>query len=129
MLDTLEIWATLPVMKRAAQLPNPELPSAVATRAIRRRLEISQQELARRAGVERVEIIAVEKGRNRATSARVSNGLARGFGLSTEMMELVLRGDVSAQQAIGAMCAAGLVDVPLPTDKNGGLDAAPSAAA
>lgn len=74
-------------------------PSAAATKALRLGLGLTQEQLAERAGLERVEVVNVERGRNQATSARVRDGLARGLGLEPVVMEQVLRGELSIDEA------------------------------
>lgn len=64
--------------------------SAARVRAIRVSLGLTQQQLADRAGLARLEIVNVETGRNQMTSHRIRIGLARGLGLSLEQLELQL---------------------------------------
>lgn len=46
----------------------------------------TQDELAERAGLDRVEVNAVERGRNKGTSSRIRDGLARAFGVPSSMI-------------------------------------------
>lgn len=78
-------------MSKPVSLP----PSASVVQTLRKARGWSQQALAERAGVQRVEILAVEKGRNKATSARMRDGLARAFELDPEKLSLVLSGEVA----------------------------------
>jgi transcriptional regulator with XRE-family HTH domain len=71
---------------------DPNRPSAKALRALRAGLGVSQAQVAERAGLQRVEVVNLESGRNQATSARVQRGLARAFGLSAEEIAEVLSG-------------------------------------
>lgn len=75
-------------------------PSAVVVRELRSALKLSQAALAERANVDRVEIIAVEKGRNKATSDRMRDGLARAFGLRIEDLRRALQGEMSPAELL-----------------------------
>ena len=59
----------------------PTVDVAEWVRQERERRGWTPQELADRAGLDRVEVNAVERGRNKATSARIRDGLARAFGV------------------------------------------------
>lgn len=61
--------------------------------ALRKRLGLTQAEVAERAGLRRDEVTKVETGANKATSARVRDGLAQAFGLSVDELVRYLEGD------------------------------------
>lgn len=60
--------------------------------ALRKRLGLTQAQVAERAGLRRDEVTKVESGANKATSARVRDGLARAFGLSVDELVSYLDG-------------------------------------
>lgn len=64
--------------------------TAGRVRTLRLSLGLTQQQLADRAGLARLEIVNIETGRNQMTSHRIRVGLARGLGLSLEQLELQL---------------------------------------
>lgn len=68
--------------------------------AIRSALGLSQAQLAKRAELDRIEILNVEKGRNKASSARIRDGLARGFGLSIEETSAGLDGHLTPEDIL-----------------------------
>lgn len=81
-------------------MTNPERPSAVAVRTLRLGLDLTQQQVADLAGVDRLEILSMEKGRLIGSSARMRDGLAKAFGLSHEDMSAALDGSLSAADAL-----------------------------
>lgn len=74
------------------KITGPDAPSAKLLTTLRAALGLTQARLADLAHVDRIEIIAVEKGRNKASSARMRDGLARAFGLSASVMSKGLEG-------------------------------------
>lgn len=78
----------------------PDLGVGDVVRALRTTSGMTQQRLADLAGVGRIEVIAVEKGRNKATSIRMRDGLARAFGLTREDMSLVLEKKITVNDAL-----------------------------
>jgi DNA-binding XRE family transcriptional regulator len=77
-----------------------QLPSAAVVQALRAALSLTQKRLAALAGVNRVEIIAVEKGRNRASSVRMRDGLATAFHLTGEEMTQALTGAITVKEVL-----------------------------
>ena len=69
-------------------------------RALRVALKLTQEQLADRSGLERVEISNLESGRNQATSTRILKGLARGFELSLQDMSDVIDGELTVDEAV-----------------------------
>lgn len=69
-------------------------------KALRSRFKISQDSLARRCGLARVEITKLETGRNKATSFEIRASLARGFGLQTDDMSGYLSGKISLDEIV-----------------------------
>jgi transcriptional regulator with XRE-family HTH domain len=65
----------------AVQQTNHDLPSARWLRAVRGALGWTQEHMANRSGLQRIEVLNVEKGRNKASSARIRVALARGLGV------------------------------------------------
>ena len=59
-------------------------------------LDLSQEQLATRAGLRREKVCKVEKGRDKASTRATFAALARGFGCSVEDLEDVLSGRVEA---------------------------------
>ncbi len=57
-------------------------------------LDLSQEQLAARAGLRREKVCKVEKGRDKASTRATFAALARGFGCTTEDLEDVLSGRV-----------------------------------
>lgn len=69
-------------------------------RELRQSLGLSQSSLADAGGLKRVEVVHVENGDNKASSARMRRGLAIGLGLSREDMDALLDGNMSVAQAL-----------------------------
>lgn len=69
-------------------------------RALRVALKLTQEQLADRGELERVEISNLESGRNQATSTRILKGLAKGFELSLQDMADVIDGALSVDEAV-----------------------------
>ena len=67
--------------------------------ALRNKWQITQAELAARAGLPATTVCAIERGRNLATSGDTQAALARGFGLTLEDMRAVLGGVLDASDA------------------------------
>lgn len=67
--------------------------------ALRNRWQITQAELAARAGLPASTVCAIERGRNLATSGDSQAALARGFGLTLEDMRAVLAGTLDNADA------------------------------
>lgn len=68
-------------------------------RELRKALGLTQQELADRAGLERVEVVNLESGRNKATALRILRGLAKGFALSLQDMADFIDGSLTTEEA------------------------------
>lgn len=68
-------------------------------RKLRTELGLSQEALAEKAGLLREEVSNVETGRNKASSARIRDGLARGFGLSLEDFKELVEGQLTVSRA------------------------------
>ena len=64
-------------------------------RALRKKIDITQEELARRAGMQRVDVVRIERGHVKATKADTRRALARGFGVPFEAFDDYLRGERS----------------------------------
>lgn len=71
-------------------------------RGLRKALGMTQETLADRSALERVEISNLESGRNQATSVRIFRGLARGFGLDLQQAADLLDGVLSVEAAAAA---------------------------
>jgi transcriptional regulator with XRE-family HTH domain len=84
-------------------VPNPTVADVVLQ--LRERLGLTQSELAKRAGLDRVEIAKLEMGANKATTERMRAALAQGFGLSREVLANVLEGRISVDEAVAAPSA------------------------
>lgn len=82
-------------------------------RGLRNALGLTQEKLAERAGLERIEVVNVESGRNQATSIRILKGLAQGFGLSLEDAMAFIDGELTVEQAAEAVARRGHAQ-PLP---------------
>ena len=68
-------------------------------RALRTRLGLTQEGVAERGGgIDRTEVVAVETGRNKATTVRIRGALARGLGLSIEQLGAFLSGDLGIDE-------------------------------
>lgn len=87
-------------MGRGMVVADVDCPSARAVRALRADAGLTQKALADRAGVDRIEIIGLEKGRNKGKSARMRDALARAFGLTHEDMTATLTGELAIAEAI-----------------------------
>lgn len=85
--------------------PNDKSPVAVRVRALRTKLGWSQEELALRAAVHRVNIVRVETGSNKLSSYAMRAALARGFGLTLEDVNAFLAGRLSIKQALSRRAA------------------------
>jgi transcriptional regulator with XRE-family HTH domain len=68
-------------------------------RALRKELDLTQEQLADRGDLERVEVVNLESGRNQATSIRILKGLARGFRLTLQDAMDLIDGKLSVQEA------------------------------
>lgn len=62
--------------------------------ALRKRLKLTQEQLAERCGLTRVEIAKLETGKNKARSARFLAALARGCGVPQEALDAYLLGEL-----------------------------------
>lgn len=71
---------------------------------LRKLLGLTQEGLAARAGLRRVEVSKVESGANQARSFAMRSALARGFGVSIEQMAELLDGEVDADSLL-PLCA------------------------
>ena len=68
-------------------------------RSLRQALGLTQEKLADASGLARDEVCRLETGWNRATSGRVRQGLARGFGLTLEDTFAFVEGRLSVVAA------------------------------
>lgn len=68
-------------------------------RALRKGVGLTQEQVALAGGVERVEIVAVETGKNKATSGRMQAALAKAFLMSEAEVRQLLSGDLGAEPA------------------------------
>jgi transcriptional regulator with XRE-family HTH domain len=91
--------------RRGSDAPNRNAPSARAIHRLRIALGLTQQDLADRAGLTRVLIVKVERGRNKATSERVCAGFARAFATDSQEMEGILRGTVDVKVLLAKLFA------------------------
>ena len=69
-------------------------------RALRKGTGQTQEQLADAGGLERVEVVNVESGRNQLTSVRVLRGLALGFGISVDDMIALVDGTLPVEDAL-----------------------------
>jgi transcriptional regulator with XRE-family HTH domain len=70
-------------------------------REMRKALGLTQEGLAKAAGLNRIEIMKVERGTNKASSHRMRCALASGFGLSREDSDDLLEGRITVRTALG----------------------------
>lgn len=77
-----------------------DTPYAQRLRALRSCFGWSQETLAERAGVARIEVLRAEGGRNRLSSFKMRAGLAKAFGLSVEHFAAYLDGELSYDSAV-----------------------------
>ena len=70
-------------------------------RALRKKIGITQEALAAKGGLDRVEVSNLESGRNQATSVRILRGLAIGFGLSLQDTADFIDGQLDVETALG----------------------------
>jgi transcriptional regulator with XRE-family HTH domain len=70
-------------------------------RALRKTLGLTQEQLADAGELDRTEVTRVENGYNQATSGRIREKLARGFGLSLENTYAFLDGKIDVEAALG----------------------------
>lgn len=75
--------------------------SASRVKSLRLKLGLTQEQLAEPTRLDRSEISQIEIGRNHATSARIRQELAAGFGLSLEVTFLFLDGAIDVETAAG----------------------------
>lgn len=68
-------------------------------KALRKELGLTQEALAERGGLERVEVSNLESGRNQATSVRILRGLAKAFALSLQDAAEFVDGTLSVEEA------------------------------
>jgi DNA-binding XRE family transcriptional regulator len=76
-------------------------------KALRKSLNLTQEVLAERGGLERVEVSNLESGRNQATSVRILRGLAKGFGLELQDALDFVDGTLSVDAAAAKTVRAG----------------------
>ena len=76
-------------------------------KALRKALGLTQDALADRGGLERVEISNLESGRNQATSVRILKGLAKGLGLDLQATSDFVDGLLSVEDAVAKIQSAG----------------------
>jgi transcriptional regulator with XRE-family HTH domain len=67
-------------------------------KALRKRLGLTQDDVAK-GGLRRTEVTDVEKGRNKATSDRVVSALARGFGVSADVVKALRDNMIDVERA------------------------------
>lgn len=76
-------------------------------RALREALGLTQGELAERSGFpSHVYVTRVERGMNRASSYKMREALAKGFGLSMLQLDQLLAGDLTVAKAVRASSVA-----------------------
>lgn len=78
-----------------------EVGSRVA--ALRKAVGLSQENLARRGGIDRVRLVHLEANRNKGSSHAMRLALARAFGLEATMLDAYLDG-ASSLRATVALC-------------------------
>jgi transcriptional regulator with XRE-family HTH domain len=69
-------------------------------KALRKRLALTQEAMAERGGLGRVEVVRVEGGHNDATSYRLRAGLARAAELGVEDLSAYLDGEIELEDAM-----------------------------
>lgn len=69
-------------------------------RALREYLKLTQDEVAERAGVKRVEVVHTDSGRNQLTTSRMQEAIARGLGLPPDWFMLYARGAITLAQVL-----------------------------
>lgn len=98
----------------------PRKPASVATtlpanfKRLRELVGLTQEELGRRAGLNRVEVLAIEKGKNKLTSARMLDSLARGLGTQPDVIRALRDGTMSPEEVAEAI-STGAAPVPTAT--------------
>ena len=86
-------------------------------RALRWRLGWTQEDLAERAAIARVEVSNLESGRNQARSARIHASLASAFRVPVELISVGLAGGPGEKgEQIDAVIAATTLEVPARRD-------------
>jgi transcriptional regulator with XRE-family HTH domain len=71
-----------------------------AIREVRRRLKLTQEQVADRGGLSRTEVVKVESGANKASTYAMRAGLAMGLGLSIGDLSDLLDGYIKVQEAV-----------------------------
>ena len=89
--------AKVHVAQRHRRVVNSHMATDSRAAALRKRLGLTQAQVAERAGLRRDEVTKVEGGANKATSARVRDGLARAYGLSVDELLGYLDGAVELE--------------------------------
>lgn len=77
-------------------------------------LGLTQQHLASAAGIARIEVVAIESGRNKCGSARIHASLAQGFGISLDDVVALLDGSASTDHLVAASSRCGVHQAPTP---------------
>jgi transcriptional regulator with XRE-family HTH domain len=74
-------------------------------RALRKRVDLTQAQVAERAGLDRVEVSQIEGGKNSCGSWRVRAGLARAFGVRVDTVADYLDGAIGLQDVLDRRAA------------------------
>lgn len=69
---------------------------------LRKSAKLTQQALADASGLTRLEVLALERGKNKGTSHRVHLGLARAYGVTVETFDAYLDGEIDLPSIIEA---------------------------
>jgi transcriptional regulator with XRE-family HTH domain len=69
-------------------------------REMRHELGLSQEQLAVKMGINRLYVLRLENGMNKATSHAMRKALAKGFDLDIDVLERLLRGDLTVKTAM-----------------------------
>lgn len=73
--------------------------SGAQVRALRELLQLTQEQVAERAGIERTVVVKVEAGVNKLSSFNARTAMARGLGLTIEQLTDLISGDLTPSVA------------------------------
>lgn len=91
----------MPLATRLAECTNSHMPVSDRVKVLRKRLGLSQAQVADRGDFRRDYVTKVETGKNLLTTLDLREGMAKGLGLALADFNAYLRGDIDLDGAVG----------------------------